>query len=76
MLNARASSAKSWITLAPFSPNATASPAKGYMANRPYAITHWVTTSNFIPPRGNPNDSDLSGHDHPFVMLFLESKLK
>ena len=33
-----------------------------------YAITHWVTTSNFIPPRGNPNDSDLSGHENAIVM--------
>ena len=28
-------------------------------------LTHWVTISNFIPPRGNPNDLSLSRHDHP-----------
>jgi hypothetical protein len=52
-------------------PNATASPAKGYMTNRPYAITHWVTTSNFIPIIGNPNGSDLSGHEHEIVSYFF-----
>ncbi len=34
-------------------------------------ITHWVTISNFIPPSGNPSDSDLSGHDHAFVRCCL-----
>ena len=33
-----------------------------------YAITHWVTSSNFIPLNRNPNDSDLSGHEHVIVM--------
>ncbi len=34
-------------------------------------LTHWVTLSNFIPPRGNPNDLSLSRHDHWFV-IFLD----
>jgi hypothetical protein len=57
------------LPLSTILPNATASPAKGYMTNWPYAIPHWVTTSNFIPTIGNPNDSDLSGHDDTFVIF-------
>lgn len=34
-----------------------------------YAVTHWVTSSNFIPIIGNPNGSDLSGHEHTLLDL-------
>ena len=36
-----------------------------------YAITHWVTTSNFILPRGSPKDSDLSGYENAIALLPL-----
>ena len=36
------------------------------------AITHWITTSNFIPIIGNPNDSDLSGHEQRRVRPFKQ----
>ena len=37
------------------------------MTNRPYAITHWATISNFIPIIGNPNGLDLSEHEYAIV---------
>jgi hypothetical protein len=37
-------------------------------------ITYWVTSSNFIPLNGNPNDSDLSGHEYAIVMCLDEAE--
>jgi hypothetical protein len=33
------------------------------------ARTHWVTTTNFIPPGGTPEVSDLSWHENYLVKL-------
>jgi len=47
----------------PFSPTSEQALRRGICLST-YAIIHWVTLSNFIPTCGNPNDSDLSGHEH------------
>jgi len=68
ILSAKASPAKNNYPYAPSSPTSEQALQRGICLTT-YAIIHWVTISNFIPLCGNPNDSDLSGHEHAFVIL-------